>query len=45
MVLLQIAGVGNASRVYRVGFYAAMPKIVWMNCRCATASPLATQRT
>ena len=27
------------------GSYAAMPKIVWMNWRCATASPLATQRT
>jgi hypothetical protein len=25
--------------------YAAMPKIVWMNWRCATGSPLATQRT
>jgi len=25
--------------------YAAMPKIVWMNRRCATGSPLATQRT
>ena len=27
------------------GSYAAMPKIVWMTWRCATASPLATQRT
>ena len=25
--------------------YAAMPKIVWMNWRCATASPCATQPT
>lgn len=25
--------------------YAAMPKMVWMNWRCATGSPLATQRT
>jgi hypothetical protein len=25
--------------------YAAMPKIAWMNWRCATASPFATQRT
>jgi hypothetical protein len=24
--------------------YAAIPKIVWMNWRCATGSPLATQR-
>ena len=44
-VLLQIAGVDNASRMYRVLFYAAMPKIVWTNWRCATTSPLATQRT
>jgi len=27
------------------GSYAATPKMVWMNSRCATASPLATQRT
>jgi iron complex outermembrane receptor protein len=27
------------------GSYAVMPKIAWMNKRCATASPLATQRT
>jgi len=27
------------------GSYAAMPKIVWINWRCAIASPLATQRT
>jgi hypothetical protein len=27
------------------GSYAAIPKIVWMNWRCATGSPLATQRT
>jgi hypothetical protein len=25
--------------------YVAMPKIVWMNWRCDTGSPLATQRT
>ena len=24
--------------------YAAMPKTLWMNWRCATTSPLATQR-
>ena len=27
------------------GSYAAMPKTAWMNWRCATASPLGTQRT
>jgi hypothetical protein len=45
-VLLQIAaGSCEVMTCVPVCSYAAMPKIVWTNCRCATGSPLATQRT
>ena len=36
---------GEAAACVPSGSYAAMPKIVWMNWRCAIGSPLATQRT
>ena len=47
---IEIGSVANSERAGITacvlgGSYAAMPKIVWMNWRCATASPLATQRT
>ena len=43
-VLLQIATGERRPCVVPSGSYVAMPKIVWMNWRCATGSPLATQR-
>ena len=42
--LLQTARAGRASAYVSGGNYA-MPKIMWMNLRCAMGSPLATQRT
>jgi hypothetical protein len=45
LVLLQLARAQGGDGVHARRSYAAMPKMVWMNCRCATGSPLATQRT
>ena len=36
---------GESRACVHAGSYAAMPKIVWINWRCATGSPLANQRT
>jgi len=36
---------GESRACVPAGSYAAMPKIVWINWRCATGSPLANQRT
>jgi hypothetical protein len=43
-VLLQMASAEGDGVLARWS-YAVMPKIAWTNWRCATASPLATQRT
>jgi len=44
-VLLQIGGAAEPPLWLTGQTYGSMPKIEWMNWRCATASPFANQRT